>query len=63
MIREAEDFAAEDEATWKHMEALNGLSSFIYGLETQTLTGPQEKLTCVGGVFPRKAHQITLSRG
>jgi len=35
MIREAEDFAAEDEAARKHIEALNGLSSFIYGLKTQ----------------------------
>jgi heat shock protein 5 len=35
MIREAEDFAAEDEAARKHIEALNGLSSFVYGLKTQ----------------------------
>ncbi|KAH9064466.1 heat shock protein 70 [Lactarius vividus] len=35
MIREAEDFAAEDEVARKRIEALNALSSFIYGLKTQ----------------------------
>jgi endoplasmic reticulum chaperone BiP len=35
MIREAEDFAAEDEVARKRIEALNGLSSFVYGLKTQ----------------------------
>lgn len=41
-IREAEDFAAEDEAARKRIEALNGLSSFVYGLKTQI--GDQEGL-------------------
>jgi heat shock protein 5 len=35
MIREAEDFASEDEAARKRIEALNALSSFVYGLKTQ----------------------------
>ncbi|KAF8662763.1 hypothetical protein AX16_001121 [Volvariella volvacea WC 439] len=35
MVREAEEFAAEDEAQRKRIEALNSLSSFIYGLRTQ----------------------------
>ena len=35
MIREAEDFAAEDEVARKRIEALNALSSFVYGLKTQ----------------------------
>jgi len=35
MIREAEEFSSEDEAQRKRIEALNGLSSFIYGLKTQ----------------------------
>ena len=34
MIREAEDFAAEDESARKRIEALNALSSFVYGLKT-----------------------------
>jgi heat shock protein 5 len=42
MIREAEDFAAEDEVARKRIEALNGLSSFVYGLKTQI--GDQEGL-------------------
>ncbi|KAI0282753.1 heat shock protein 70 [Russula aff. rugulosa BPL654] len=42
MIREAEDFAAEDESARKRIEALNGLSSFVYGLKTQI--GDQEGL-------------------
>ena len=42
MIREAEDFAAEDEIARKHIEALNALSSFVYGLKTQI--GDQEGL-------------------
>ncbi|KAH9052026.1 heat shock protein 70 [Lactarius deliciosus] len=42
MIREAEDFAAEDEVARKRIEALNALSSFIYGLKTQI--GDQEGL-------------------
>lgn len=35
MIREAEDFAAEDESARKRIEGLNGLSTFVYGLKTQ----------------------------
>jgi heat shock protein 5 len=35
MIREAEDFAAEDDVARKRIEALNALSSFVYGLKTQ----------------------------
>jgi heat shock protein 5 len=42
MIREAEDFAAEDETARKRIEALNSLSSFVYGLKTQI--GDQEGL-------------------
>ncbi|KAH9033559.1 heat shock protein 70 [Lactarius hengduanensis] len=42
MIREAEDFAAEDDVARKRIEALNALSSFIYGLKTQI--GDQEGL-------------------
>jgi len=35
MVAEAEKFAADDEAQRKRIEALNSLSSFIYGLKTQ----------------------------
>ncbi|KAH9856363.1 heat shock protein 70 [Lenzites betulinus] len=35
MVKEAEEFAAEDEAQRKRIEALNSLSSFVYGLKTQ----------------------------
>ncbi|ESK85627.1 hsp70 chaperone [Moniliophthora roreri MCA 2997] len=35
MVAEAEQFAAEDEAQRKRIEALNSLSSFVYGLRTQ----------------------------
>ena len=35
MVREAEEFAAEDEANRKRIEALNGLSSFVYSLKNQ----------------------------
>ncbi|KAI0946194.1 hypothetical protein AcV7_010231 [Taiwanofungus camphoratus] len=42
MVKEAEDFAAEDEAQRKRIEALNSLSSFVYGLKTQL--GDQEGL-------------------
>ena len=42
MIQEAEDFAAEDEASRKRVEALNSLSSFVYGIKTQL--GDQEGL-------------------
>ncbi|OBZ74374.1 glucose-regulated [Grifola frondosa] len=42
MVKEAEEFAAEDEAQRKRIEALNSLSSFVYGLKTQL--GDQEGL-------------------
>lgn len=42
MLAEAEEFAAEDEAQRKKIEALNSLSSFVYGLKTQL--GDQEGL-------------------
>ncbi|KAI0297012.1 heat shock protein 70 [Multifurca ochricompacta] len=42
MIREAEEFASEDEVARKRIEALNALSTFIYGLKTQI--GDQEGL-------------------
>ena len=35
MIREAEEFAADDEQQRKRIEALNSLSSFVYGLKNQ----------------------------
>ncbi|KXN92711.1 hypothetical protein AN958_06989 [Leucoagaricus sp. SymC.cos] len=35
MVAEAEKFAAEDEAQRKRIEALNSLSSFVYGLKNQ----------------------------
>ena len=37
MVAEAEKFASEDEAQRKRIEALNSLSSFVYGLKTQLL--------------------------
>ena len=42
MIKEAEEFAAEDELQRKRIEALNSLSSFVYGLKNQL--GDQEGL-------------------
>lgn len=42
MVKEAEEFAAEDEANRKRIEALNSLSSFVYGLKSQL--GDQEGL-------------------
>ena len=35
MIAEAEKLASEDEAQRKIIEALNSLSSFVYGFKTQ----------------------------
>jgi len=35
MVQEAEQFAAEDEAQRKRIEALNSLSSFVFGLKNQ----------------------------
>ena len=40
MVKEAEEFASEDEAQRKRIEALNALSSFIFSLKTQL--GDQE---------------------
>ncbi|PSS22620.1 hypothetical protein PHLCEN_2v3047 [Hermanssonia centrifuga] len=42
MVKEAEEFAAEDEANRKRIEALNGLSTFVYSLKSQL--GDQEGL-------------------
>ncbi|KAI0341255.1 heat shock protein 70 [Trametopsis cervina] len=42
MVKEAEEFAAEDEANRKRIESLNSLSTFVYGLKTQL--GDQEGL-------------------
>ncbi|TFK69787.1 heat shock protein 70 [Pluteus cervinus] len=42
MVAEAEQFAAEDDAQRKRIEALNSLSAFVYGLKTQL--GDQEGL-------------------
>ncbi|CCM02108.1 uncharacterized protein FIBRA_04185 [Fibroporia radiculosa] len=42
MVKEAEDFAAEDDAQRKRIEGLNALSSFVYGLKSQL--GDQEGL-------------------
>jgi molecular chaperone DnaK (HSP70) len=35
MVREAEEFASEDDAQRKRVEALNSLSAFVFGLKTQ----------------------------
>lgn len=35
MVREAEEFASEDEVQRKRIEAINSLSSFVYGVRTQ----------------------------
>ncbi|KAF7980395.1 hypothetical protein HWV62_38196 [Athelia sp. TMB] len=35
MVAEAEEFASEDEAQRKRIEALNALSNFVYGLKSQ----------------------------
>jgi len=42
MVKEAEEFAAEDEAQRKRIEALNGLSAFVFGLKSQL--GDQDNL-------------------
>ncbi|TFK60726.1 heat shock protein 70, partial [Pluteus cervinus] len=42
MVAEAQQFAAEDDAQRKRIEALNSLSAFVYGLKTQL--GDQEGL-------------------
>ena len=42
MVQEAEDFASEDKAQRKHIEALNSLSSFVCSLKGQL--GDQEGL-------------------
>lgn len=35
MVREAEEFAAEDESQRKRIEAMNSLSNFVYGVKNQ----------------------------
>jgi len=35
MVREAEEFASEDEAQRKRIEALNGLQNYVWGLKSQ----------------------------
>ena len=35
MVAEAEEFAAEDEAQRKRIEAMNSLSNFVYGIKSQ----------------------------
>jgi heat shock protein 5 len=35
MVREAEEFASEDEENRKRIESLNSLSSFVFGLKSQ----------------------------
>ncbi|KAI0688496.1 heat shock protein 70 [Cytidiella melzeri] len=42
MVKEAEEFAAEDDANRKRIEALNSLSTFVYSLKSQI--GDQEGL-------------------
>lgn len=42
MVREAEEFASEDEAQRKRIETLNSISTFIYGVKNQL--GDQEGL-------------------
>lgn len=42
MVKEAEEFASEDEAQRKRIEALNSLSSFVFSLKSQL--GDQEGL-------------------
>lgn len=42
MVQEAEEFAAEDEAQRKRIEALNSLSAYVFGLKGQL--GDQEGL-------------------
>jgi len=56
MVREAEQFAAEDDAQRKRIEALNALSSFVYGLKTQL--GDQEGL---GGKISDEDKQTILA--
>jgi heat shock protein 5 len=42
MIREAEEYAAEDELQRKRIESLNNLQNFVWGLKSQL--GDQEGL-------------------
>jgi len=56
MVAEAEQFASEDEAQRKRIEALNSLSSFVYGLKTQL--GDQEGL---GGKISDEDKKLILS--
>ena len=52
MVAEAEKFAAEDEAQRKRIEALNALSSFVFGLKSQL--GDTEGLAGKLGVEDKK---------
>ena len=52
MIKEAEDFASEDEASRARIEALNSLSSFVYSLKAQL--GDQEGLAARSAIRTRK---------
>jgi len=56
MVAEAEKFAADDEAQRKRIEALNALSSFVYGLRTQL--GDQDGL---GGKISEDDKKTILS--
>jgi hypothetical protein len=56
MVAEAEQFAAEDEVQRKRIEALNSLSSFVYGLRTQV--GDEEGL---GGKISDEDKKTILS--
>jgi heat shock protein 5 len=56
MVKEAEEFATEDELHRKRIEALNGLSSFVYGLKSQL--GDQEGL---GGKLSDEDKKMVLA--
>ncbi|KAG9113675.1 ATPase with role in protein import into the ER [Ceratobasidium sp. 392] len=56
MVREAEEFASEDEAQRKRIEPLNGLQNFIWGLKSQL--GDQEGL---GGKISNKDKKTILA--
>ncbi|KAH9917213.1 heat shock 70kDa protein 5, isoform CRA_b [Amylocystis lapponica] len=55
MVKEAEEFAAEDDAQRKRIEALNSLSSFVFGLKSQL--ADQDNL---GGKLEDEAKQTIL---
>ena len=56
MVREAEDFASEGEVNHKCVEALDSLSSFVYGLKSQL--GDQSGL---GGKLSDENKKVLLS--